>query len=258
MMTEDLFRDVELQTPSNTDTSVKNVIMQDAPSITSPEWHDFVMSQFDPSEVVENNKDKIPLTAGLRRVAELLLGRIVFSGPTQIFPPKDDNSHGRAVVAWKIEFENGSCFSDVADCWEGNTDDMFCAYAVATAATRAEARALRKALRIRAVAFEEVTKKDTASIVRAKSQLNAVEATRGEYEDQSRMTDNQCNFIGVKCQQLNINPTALLKELFNVSSVKRLSKKMASDVIDELNKFQRESVKIPQSIVGYVEDWRNV
>jgi len=257
MMTEDLFKDVELQTPSNTDTSVKDIIMEDAPSITSVGWNDFVMSQFDPSEVIENDKEKIPLTAGLRRVAELLLGRIVSSGPTQVFPPKDDSSHGRAVVTWRVEFENGTCFSDVADCWEGNTDDMFCAYAVATAATRAEARALRKALRIRAIAFEEFTKKDTASIVRAKSQINSTQATSGEYEDQSRMTDNQCNFIGVKCKQLNINTNALLKELFNVQSIKRLSKKMASDVIDELNKFQRETDKIPQSIIGYSEDWRN-
>jgi len=36
-MSEDLFKDVELQTPSNTDTSVKDVIAEAAPSITSPE-----------------------------------------------------------------------------------------------------------------------------------------------------------------------------------------------------------------------------
>lgn len=258
-MTEDLFKDVELRTPSNTDTSVRDVIMTDMPSITSPEWNDFVMSQFHESEVVhQGEKDKIPLTAGLRRVAELLLGRIVFSGPVQVFPPKDDNSHGRAVVTWKVEFDNGTCFSDVADCWEGNTDDMFCAYAVATAATRAEARALRKALRIRAIAFEEVTKKDTASIVRAKSQINSPEYTTGEYEEKSKMTDNQSNFIGLKCKALNINPTALFSEVFNIKSTRNITKSLASQIIDEINKYQRESDKIPSSIKGYVEDWRNV
>lgn len=248
-MSEDLFKDVELQTPSNTDTSVKNVIAEGAPSITSPEWSDYVMSQFDKSELM----DGMPLAAGLRRVAELLCGHIVFSGPTQVFPPQNESSHGRATVVWKVEFDNGMCFSDVADCWEGNTDDTFCAFAVATAATRAEARALRKALRIRAVAAEEVTKKNTAAIVR-----NAVkESSEGEYDEASRMTDPQSNFISVKCKQLNINPVSLFKELFKLSTTRKITKKAASDAIDRLNEFQRNSEEIPDGIKGYVEDWRN-
>lgn len=245
----DLFKDVELQTPSNTDTSVKNVVMEDAPSITSPEWNDYVMSQFEENELIEG----MPLAAGLRRVAELLCGRIVFSGPTQVFPPQNENSHGRATVVWKVEFDNGMCFCDVADCWEGNTDDTFCAFAVATAATRAEARALRKALRIRSVSAEEVTKKNTAAIVR-----NAVkETSEGEYDDSSRMTDPQSNFISVKCKQLNINPVSFFKEIFNLSTTRKITKRSASDAIDKLNEFQRNSDEIPESIKGYVEDWRN-
>ena len=43
---EDLFENVELETPSNTNTSVKNVLMQDAPSMLSVEWHDYAMSLF--------------------------------------------------------------------------------------------------------------------------------------------------------------------------------------------------------------------
>lgn len=250
-MSEDLFKDVELQTPSNTDTSVKNVIAEDLPpSITSPEWNDYVMSQFHQSELL----DGMPLAAGLRRVAEMLLGHIIFSGPTQVFPPQNENSHGRATVIWKVEFDNGMCFSDVADCWEGNTDDMFCAFAVATAATRAEARALRKALRIRAVAAEEITRKNTAAVVR-----NAVkESSEGEYDEASRMTDPQSNFISVKCKQLNINPVSFFKEICKLSTTRKITKKSASDAIDKLNEFQRNSDEIPESIKGYVEDWRNV
>lgn len=245
----DLFKDVELQTPSNTDTSVKDVVVEDVPSITSPEWNDYVMSQFEENELIEG----MPLAAGLRRIAELLCGRIVFSGPTQVFPPQNENSHGRATVVWKVEFDNGMCFCDVADCWEGNTDDTFCAFAVATAATRAEARALRKALRIRSVSAEEVTKKNTAAIVR-----NAVkETSEGEYDDSSRMTDPQSNFISVKCKQLNINPVSFFKEIFNLSTTRKITKRSASDAIDKLNEFQRNSDEIPESIKGYVEDWRN-
>ena len=250
-MNKNLFENVELETPSNTNTQVKDVIATEAPPITSPEWNDYVMSQFDPSELI----DGMPLAAGLRRVAELVCGRVVYSGPTQVFPPQNENSHGRATVVWKVEFDNGMCFSDVADCWEGNTDDAFCAYAVATAATRAEARALRKALRIRAVAAEEVTKKNTAAVVRNAVKQNQV--SEGEYDDSSRMTDPQSNFISVKCKQLNINPNLMFKEIFNVSTGRKITKKAASDAIDKLNDFQRNSDEIPESIKGYVEDWRN-
>lgn len=251
-MNKNLFENVELETPSNTNTQVKDVIATEAPLITSPEWNDYVMSQFDASELI----DGMPLAAGLRRVAELVCGRIIYSGPTQVFPPQNENSHGRATVVWKVEFDNGMCFSDVADCWEGNTDDAFCAYAVATAATRAEARALRKALRIRAVAAEEVTKKNTAAVVRNAGKQNQI--SEGEYDDSSRMTDPQSNFISVKCKQLNINPNLMFKEIFSVSAGRKITKKAASDAIDKLNDFQRNSDEIPESIKGYVEDWRNV
>ena len=163
-MEDMLFETVELETPIDTDTSVKDVISteESAPAITDPEWNEYVMSMFTSKELYDGN----PLVNGLRRVAELVIGPIVYSGPTQVFPPQRDDHHGRATVVFTVEFENGMRYSEVADCWEGNTDDMFCAYAIATASTRAEGRALRKALRIRAVAAEEMTKKDTAKIVR--------------------------------------------------------------------------------------------
>ena len=128
-------------------------------------------------------------------MAELVIGPIVYSGPTQVFPPQRDDHHGRATVVFTVEFENGMRYSEVADCWEGNTDDMFCAYAIATASTRAEGRALRKALRIRAVAAEEMTKKDTAKIVRELSSKK--DTSDGGYDDSSRMSDAQYNFIDV-------------------------------------------------------------
>ena len=53
----------------------------------------------------------------------------------------------------------------VADVSHGNTDDLFCAHPVATASTRAEGRALRKALKLRCLAAEELAKKDIVSIV---------------------------------------------------------------------------------------------
>lgn len=246
---ETIFEEVVLATPSNTDTSVKDIVMSDRPSMLSPEWHDYAMGLFHPSEMVDGH----PLVAGLRRVAELVLGTIVYSGPTQVFPVQREDHHGRATVIFTVEFESGIKYAEVADSWEGNTDDMFCAFAVAIASTRAEARALRKALKIKGVAAEELTKKDTAKIVREISTTRS--ASEGEYDDQSRMSDAQYNFIDVKCKQLNINGENLFAS-FNVDSGKKISKKVASEIIDKLNDFQRDKSLISQDIIGYKQEWR--
>ncbi|NDG28558.1 hypothetical protein EB118_00445 [bacterium] len=252
MEEEQLFDNVELATPSNTNTSVKDVVAVDGPHPLSPEWNDYVMGLFSESEMVDGN----PLVHGLRRVAELVIGPIIFSGPTQVFPVQRDDHHGRATVVFTVEFSSGMKYSEVADCWEGNTDDTFCAYAVAIASTRAEARALRKALKIRAVAAEELTKKDTAKIVRDISSTKT--STDSDYNDQSRMSDAQLNFIDVKCKQLNINGQKLFKDIFSADINKKVSKKIASDIIDKLNDFQRDKNLIPESIVGYQQEWRNL
>ena len=248
---QDMFETVELRAPEDTDTSVQDIIESNAPSFTDPEWNDYVLSLFVETELYDGN----PLVAGLRRVAELVIGPIVFSGPTQVFPPQRDDHHGRATVVFTIEFENGMRYSDVADCWEGNTDDMFCAYAVATASTRAEGRALRKALRIKAVAAEEMTKKDTAKIVRDLS--NQKDTTDGGYDDQSRMSEAQYNFIDVKCRQLDVNGEKLFKTIFKIDNNRKVSKKVASDIIDTLNEYQRDKDSVPEEILGYVQEWRS-
>jgi hypothetical protein len=250
-MQDTLFETVELETPIDRDTNTIDVIDDGAPSVTDPSWNDYVMSKFTEKELYGGN----PLVNGLRRVAELVIGPIVCSGPTQVFPPQRDDHHGRATVVFTVEFENGMKYSEVADCWEGNTDDMFCAYAIATASTRAEGRALRKALRIRAVAAEEMTKKDTAKIVRELSAKKDV--SDGGYDDSSRMSDAQHNFIDVKCRQIGVNGALLFKTVFNVDNNRKISKKVASDIIDTLNDYQQDKTTIPEAILGYVEEWRS-
>lgn len=248
--TNSLFDDVELATPSNTKTGTKDVIQSNIPSMLSSEWHDYAMTLFHESEMIDGH----PLVAGLRRVAEVVLGPIVFSGPTQVFPVQREDHHGRATVVFTVEFANGMRYAEVADSWEGNTDDMFCAFAVAIASTRAEARALRKALKIKGVAAEELTKKDTAKIVRDISSTKST--SEGEYDDSSRMSDAQYNFIDVKCKQLNLDGKKLFSE-FNADSGRKVSKKVASDIIDRLNDYQRDKSSIPQDLIGYQQEWRN-
>jgi len=253
---EDMFDELgaELQTPSNTDTSVKNVIVPEGPDITDPAWNDYVMGLFMPEELIDGK----PLVDGLRRVSQLVLGRIVSASPTQVFPPQAEDHHGRATVVFEIIFEDNSRFADVADVWEGNTDDTFCAFATATASTRAEARALRKALRLRTCSAEEMTKKDTASIVKTISKVNETSGTvTGEYNEKARMTSPQANFISVRCKEMDINAKKLFNTVLGVENTSRIDKQTASTAIDTLNGYLQALDTIPGDILGFENGWES-
>ncbi len=244
---EELFEGLE--TVQDVDTSVTDVVQSDSPNPTSPEWNEYVLSLFEKSEMYDGR----PLCHGLRRVAELLLGRIVSSRPTQIFAPQSGNEIGRATVVWELIFKDGSLFSDVADCWEGNTDDAFCVFNTATAATRAEGRALRKALRLRTVAAEEMTSKDTANVARSLSQTKAV--VQEEFDESRKMTPNQANLLNKMGSQYDIDLTKMFKLSLNANPA-RLSVNTASDGIKLLQKYQADTSTIPDDILGFNEEWR--
>lgn len=221
----------------------------DNPGYLSPEWHDYVMTCFQPNELMEGN----PTTAGLRRVAELLLGDIVSSKPVQIFP-SEGNGPSRATVvyevriAWKLEAtvqgEYGSIrtYGDVADVWHGNTDALFCGYAVATASTRAEGRALRKALKLRGVAAEELTKQDVAKVV----------AT----ETEEKISNEQISFIDGKCKKLDINVVAYINSGDKqYRSIYDVTRETAAKMIKRLTEITNDKSLITETILGYA-DWR--
>ena len=45
--------------------------------------------------------------------------------------------------------------------------------------------------------------------------------------------------------------------MFNVDQRKKVSKKVASDVIDVLNDYQKNKGTIPSELKGYNSEWRN-
>jgi hypothetical protein len=59
----------------------------------------------------------------------------------------------------------------------------------------------------------------------------------------------------VKCKQLNVNAKTLIGEVLKIKG--KMTKKKASEAIEVLNKYQREPVNIPSSILGYVEEWQS-
>ena len=253
----DLFEEVfeEEQETDTADKEANPAEDEDRPSIFSDEWGEYVMAHFKPNELVDRN----PICAGLRRVAELLLGDIIESGPSEVFPATDTNGPGRATVVFSVTFNwmnsgVAKTFKEVADVWHGNTDDLFCAHPVATASTRAEGRALRKALKLRCLAAEELAKKDIVEIVQ---QAVKQAPTSGEYESDKRISSQQIHFIDNRCNQLDIDVFSFINigegEYSNINDV---NKDSAKKMIKVLNSYQNGG-EIPDKIKGYKIDWRS-
>jgi hypothetical protein len=231
-----------------TNTGVE-VINLNTPDRSSKEWNDYVMGLFTEDEIIMENNKPFVLVNGLRRVSELVLGTTTFSGPTQVFPSNDGTSPGRATVVYTVNFLNGESYSEVADCWHGNTDDAFLPYTVAMASTRAEARALRKALKIKAAAFEEITKKDTSQI--SKSTVNASLANKPTDGDVSGdvCSPAQENFIISLCERNSIDKDKFVNVIYNVRQVGNLNKRLAGDAIDLLQAYFKKDKEIPAEIL---------
>lgn len=248
---EDSMFEVDVIDESNVVVSNTNT-----PPYGSKEWHEHIMSLFDDGELIGGN----PTCAGLRRVAEEVLGSIISSGPSQVFPSQNENGPGRATVVFEIIIDWNNTgeyrtFKEVADVWHGNTDDLFCAHPVATASTRAEGRALRKALKVRCLAAEELAKKDIAAIVRQTVKLET--PTNGEISDKDKISSAQINFLDNKCKQLDINVVSFI----NMGSTKypninTMTKKVASEMLTTLNQFQTGEKECPADIKGYQKNWR--
>ena len=253
---EDIFDAPEEESQEETVTIQENVGQaENRPSMFSDEWNEFVMAHFHKNELIDGN----PICAGLRRVAEYLLGDIVESGPEQVFPATDGSGPDRATVVFKVVFDwmnsgQQRVFKEVADVWHGNTDDLFCAHPVATASTRAEGRALRKALKLRCLAAEELAKKDIVSIVQESVKKTP---TSGEYQADTNISSQQIQFIDNKCSTLVIDAFAFIN-MGNSSfaSVNEVTKDSAKKMIKVLNNYQNNSGDIPDSIKGYKVNWR--
>ena len=253
-MFDDVFEEENKEENEGVAVIEENNAEEDTPSMFSEEWNEYVMAHFKRNELIDGN----PICAGLRRVAELLLGDIIESGPEQVFPASDSNGPGRATVVFSVTFNwmnTGSIrtFKEVADVWHGNTDDLCCAHPVATASTRAEGRALRKALKLRCLAAEELAKKDIVDIVQ---QAVKQSPTSGEYEANKSISSQQVQFIDNRCNQLDIDVVKFINIGENTyNDINEVTKDSAKKMIKVLNTYQNGS-EIPEKVKGYNINWR--
>lgn len=210
------------------------------PTRTSPEWSDYVLSQLSDDETLDGN----PTVAGLRRLVTLFFGEIIVSDCHVVEGPHESNQF-RAVARCTVEVFDDAInavrkYSDAADVYPGNTDETYARYAVATACTRAEARALRKLLGLRAVSAEEVTSQPAGD---------------SGYGDQ--IVESQIKSIDILCNRNNIDVWEFInggKDSYE--HINQISYGAAQRMIQHLNTVQNDPSAIKEEWKGYKDNWR--
>jgi hypothetical protein len=202
------------------------------PALTSPDWPDYVASLFAEGET---DSDGNPFIHGLRRVTELAIGPIVKSVSKVVETPRESNGF-RATVEHLVVIRFGDDdpreFGDAADVYSGNTDPDYAQYPVATAATRAEGRALRKALKLRKTAAEEI------------SSVPAGEAGLDGF-----ITLSQKKLIEKLCRELALDPAKLIAfGQFKYDNIAQVRYDSAKGMIEYLNKLFQDNDKIPAEL----------
>lgn len=235
------------------ETSEKEIVVEtvvSAPNINDIKWTEYVLSLLSEDEKIAGN----PTTDGLRRIFEIALNCTVIEARTEVVQSPDPSNEKRATVIHAISYVLNDIPQDqedfkyrsvmgAADVYWGNCDKVYRNHPVAVAETRAEGRALRRALRLRkVVAAEEISKEIEDN---------------PDQDTVSKISNNQINFIDVMAQRLNINVMKLL-ETNNLSTknVYELEHESAVLVIRNLSKYQQNMSDIPENILGYDNNWK--
>ena len=214
------------------------------------EWTDHVLALLSDDEKISGN----PTTDGLRRIFEIAMNCRVLASVSDVVQTPEPNNEKRATVVHSITyFLNGGArdqpelntvtINGAADVFWGNCDKVYRNYPVAVAETRAEGRALRRALKLRKVVAAEELAKDIED--------------HPDQDSVTKITNNQINFIDVMAKRLNINVTKLLEgNELESKNIYVLSHEDAVKVIRMLSSYQQDMSSISDSIVGYTNEWK--
>ena len=118
----------------------------------------------------------------------------------------------------------------------------YCYTIVATADTRAEGKALRRALKLRVVTAEEVqTQVSEEEVLTAQDHIN----------------DQQIMAINAVCRKHDLNVEKVAKSVYNnAKTLKQLTNLEASVLMDKITSYQREK-SIPEELLGYDASWQS-
>lgn len=264
----------QLEGGDENELGLDNKVLQDIqseppiPMKTAPEWSDWLMTQFHETELVTKKEDRgsksYPRVHGLRRLSQIYVGEIVESVATplqhSVLTTNEDGMTGfsPSTCLYTIKFRKADgqmvTYSDVGDCfwysdsWS-NQDRPFAVYPGPIAATRAEARCLRKALGLVTCSIEELGPQKN------KQSRDTKETIVNPDEDVvMRIQDNQINFLDVQCktERLNIHPLDFLKTISkNIKNVKEVSYVEAQNACKTVGELWRRKNNKEDSVTAY-------
>lgn len=203
----------------------------ETPEFASTGWTEYVLSVLDSEKELDNGN---PRTDGLRRVAHVLLGN--FNIETTIFDSPNWNNGFRATIKVSLHFlDSGKKIDGAADVFTGNTDQKFAKYAIATAETRAEGRALRKALLLsKTVTAEEIS--DVSN-----DESNGMNG---------RINLQMLNSLYLMSERAKLDLDKLLqKNGINVDSHQELTEEQGYKIANLISTYQKSADGVPQDLL---------
>ena len=202
------------------------------PKMGDENWTEHVLSLCRKDEMQDGN----PTLFGLRRIAQQLISRIVECRTLVKQIPNPTNNFTSTVVV-EVTFTNygggkGGLWSGAADVSKDNCMEEYAKHPTATAESRAEGRALRKALGINVHTVDEVG-------------ISPVDVN-----DDGLISSNQVSSIDMMATtRLNISISALLSSLgITDRATDELTVKEGIQVLGKLQDFFNNPESIPQEI----------
>lgn len=213
------------------------------------EWTDHVLGLLNDDEKIMGN----PTTDGLRRIFESVMSCAVISADSSVVQSPSIENEKRATVVHSLTYVLTAqdipeeikyrTVSGAADVYWGNCDKIYRNHPVAVAETRAEGRALRRALKLRkVVAAEELTKE-------AEDDINGTNI--------NKINNNQINFIDLIAKRLDIDVSKLLKTMsLDSGTIYSIDYDKAAEIAKTLTSYQQDMTNIPLEIKGYLSTWK--
>ena len=210
------------------------------PQEYDPEWSEYLLDQLSDGELING----APTVDGLRRITEKCFGEIIESKSDIVETPTSQNNQ-RCTIRHTLtinKYGSGQSISvdGCVDVLYHKTPYPFKDHLVATADTRAEGKALRRALKIRVVTAEELQNEDEAEALSANELIN----------DQQVLALNQL------CKRLDISVVPFVIAEYKVKKINELRNLEGRLLISKLSDLQRTPKDIPKSCVGYDDNWK--
>tara|TARA_R110002020_G_scaffold55309_2_gene153607 strand:+ start:28081 stop:28827 length:747 start_codon:yes stop_codon:yes gene_type:complete len=204
-----------------------------------PEWSEYVLDQLHDSELKQGN----PTVDGLRRVTEALYGEIISSSSEVLELPsaKGSCSIKHTIVIKKYSSDSTVSVDGCVDVRYDKIPYPFNDHLVATADTRAEGKALRRALKLRIVTAEEMTNASEDDVMASEENI----------------TDQQILAINQMCKRLDINLVNLIGNAHaNIESIREVNNLQGRLLLTTLSDYQRNMSSISEDLTGYDNNWR--